>query len=152
MNHADPHNEEIFEVIDIPSTLAAAKEPEARILRKLADCGYDEDATFAIKLALEEAMTNAVRHGNGNDASKRVVVRFAIDAEQAIICVRDEGCGFKPEEVPDPTSPDRISLPCGRGIMLIKAYMNDVEYRADGREVRMVKINRRPANETSDAH
>jgi serine/threonine-protein kinase RsbW len=141
MTVVDPHNEATYRVIEIPSTLADAKKPEIHILAEVERCGYDEDASFAIKLALEEAMTNAVRHGNAGDASKHVTVRYAVTPELCVICVRDEGKGFAPAEIPDPTAPDRLSLPCGRGIMLMRAYMTDVEYRADGREVRMVKRN-----------
>jgi serine/threonine-protein kinase RsbW len=143
MSFADPHNEATYRVIDIPSTLAEAKKPEGPILLEVMACGYDEDATFAIKLALEEAMTNAVRHGNRNDPTKRILVRYAVTPEVVVICVRDDGPGFQPECVPDPTEPERLSLPCGRGIMLMRAYMTDVEYRCDGREVRMVKVNPR---------
>ncbi|HRX83966.1 MAG TPA: ATP-binding protein [Phycisphaerae bacterium] len=141
MNVVDPHNEATYRVIEIPSTLADAKKPEVHILAEVERCGYDEDSSFAIKLALEEAMTNAVRHGNSGDATKHVTVRYAVTPEMCVICVRDEGPGFVPGEIPDPTAPDRLSLPCGRGIMLMKAYMTDVEYRANGREVRMVKRN-----------
>jgi len=141
MSAVDPYNESTYNVIEIPSTLADAKKPEVHILAEVERCGYDEDASFAIKLALEEAMTNAVRHGNCGDATKRIIVRYAVTPEMCVICVRDEGPGFRPKDIPDPTAPDRLSLPSGRGIMLMKAYMNDVEYRCDGREVRMVKRN-----------
>jgi len=141
MSVVDPNNEATYRVIEIPSTLADAKKPEVHILAEVDRCGYDEDSSFAIKLALEEAMTNAVRHGNGGDASKHIIVRYAVTPEVCVICVRDEGKGFSPGTIPDPTAPDRLSLPCGRGIMLMKAYMTDVEYRCNGREVRMVKRN-----------
>ncbi|GJM24297.1 MAG: hypothetical protein DHS20C16_07120 [Phycisphaerae bacterium] len=149
MTPVDPQNfdsprDDEFKVIEIQSTLTEAKQPEAVILKEIENSGYDEDSTFAIKLALEEAMTNAVRHGNCGDANKKVRVRYIVSPRRVIICVRDEGCGFSPEEIPDPTTPDRLSLPCGRGIMLIRAYMNEVEYREDGREICMTKIN--PAN------
>lgn len=141
MTAVDPHNEDSFKVIEIQSTLTEAKRPETLILREIESSGYDEDSTFAIKLALEEAMTNAVRHGNCGDACKKVRVRYAITPQRVVICVRDEGKGFCPDAIPDPTEPDRLSLPCGRGIMLIRAYMNEVEYREDGREICMTKIN-----------
>lgn len=141
MPDVDPNNEDTYHALTVQSTLTDAKKPEAEILRELAECGYDDDASFAIKLALEEAMTNAVRHGNKGDESKHIHVRWAITPQVAVICVRDEGCGFCPDKVPDPTAPDRIALPSGRGIMLINAYMNEVEFRADGCEVRMVKHN-----------
>ena len=56
-----------------------------------------------------------------------------------MIVIRDEGNGFAPEEVPDPTAPERIPLPSGRGIMLMRTYMDEVSYRDNGREVRVVK-------------
>ncbi len=140
---ADPHNEDTYNVIEIPSTLADAKYPESRIIDEVHSCDYDEDSTFAIKLALEEAMTNAVRHGNKCDPDKKVTVRYVVTPEMTVICVRDEGTGFRPCGIPDPTSPERLSLPCGRGIMLMRAYMSEVEYRHGGREVRMVKRNDR---------
>ena len=141
MSVVDPQNESTYQVIEIPSTLADAKKPEVHILAEVERCGFDEDSSFAIKLALEEAMTNAVRHGNGGDGTKSITVRYAVTPEVCVICVRDEGPGFRPAEIPDPTAPDRLSLPCGRGIMLMRAYMTDVEYRCNGREVRLVKEN-----------
>lgn len=140
MTHAEPNKDNTIREIRIPSTLQAAKEPEREILQATEQCGYDDDATFAIKLALEEAMTNAVKHGNGNDESKSITVRYSVSVSQVVIIVRDEGPGFVPEDVPDPTQNDRLMLPTGRGIMLMRAYMDEVCYQADGREVRLVKI------------
>ena len=136
-----PHIEARLRTIEVASTLRDAKKPEAVIMRELSECGYNEDATFAIKLALEEAMTNAVKHGNGNDRRKRITVRYCVTREQTVILVRDEGPGFNPDEVPDPTSPDRVSLPSGRGIMLMRAYMTHIDYRAGGAEVCLIKRN-----------
>lgn len=141
MAQPDPNNENTYREINIPSTLRAAKAPEVEILRDVKRCGYCEDATFAIKLALEEAMTNAVKHGNGNDASKRITIRYAVNKERTVIIVRDEGPGFRPNEIPDPTEPGRLSLPTGRGIMLMRAYMDEVCFREKGSEVYLVKLN-----------
>ena len=109
-------------------------------MAELERCAFPEEATFALRLALEEALCNAVRHGNQNDASKPITVRYAITPEKAVVIVRDEGRGFRPEEVPDPTDPDRLPLPSGRGIMLMHAYMDEVRYRDHGREVYFVKL------------
>ena len=137
----NPKIERSLHVVEIVSTLQAAKTPEQAILRDVEGCGYCEDATFAIKLALEEAMTNAVKHGNGNDPTKRIVVRYSVTPERAVILVRDQGPGFEPAAVPDPTHPDRLPLPSGRGIMLMRAYMTEVYYRAGGAEVCLIKRN-----------
>ena len=88
----------------IPSELRAAKALEQTVLEAVRGAGFSEDHTFAIKLALEEALTNAIKHGNGNDVGKKVYVRFAVDKSRAVIFVRDEGSGFDPGRVPDPTT------------------------------------------------
>lgn len=137
----DPDIEASLSVIEIDSTLQAAKEPERIILAEVDRCGYCEDATFAIKLALEEAMTNAIKHGNRNDPSKRITIRHSVTPERVVILVRDQGAGFHPATVPDPTKADRLPLPSGRGIMLMRAYMTEVYYRAGGTEVCLVKQN-----------
>ena len=137
----DPDIESSLKVIEVPSTLADAKEPESLIMREVGECGYSEDATFAIKLALEEAMINAVKHGNGNDDSKRITVGYCVRPDQVVILVRDQGTGFVPADVPDPTHPDRLPLPNGRGIMLMRAYMSGLHYRAGGTEVCLIKRN-----------
>lgn len=125
----------------IPNDLHAAAESERTIVERVENSGFSADATFAIRLAVEEALTNAIKHGNRNDPSRKVYIRYAVDARVAVICVRDEGPGFEPEQVPDPTSPDRIALPNGRGIMLMRAYMDEITYRESGKEVCMVKVN-----------
>ena len=127
----------------VPNDLRSAKRPEDAIMRALARCRYDPDTTFAIKLAFEEAITNAVKHGNRSDGSKRIVVRFHVTRERSVIVVRDEGGGFRPATVPDPTADENLERPNGRGIMLIHAYMSKVRFNQSGNEVWMLK--ERPA-------
>jgi len=127
--------------IVIPSDLGCVRQPETAVLEEIEKHGFSEDAIFAIKLTLEEAITNAIKHGNKGDRSKKVIIRYFVDSQQAVICIKDEGPGFDPQEVPDPTAPDRLSLPNGRGILLMRAYMNDVIYRDNGRETVLVKLN-----------
>ncbi len=100
--------------------------------------GYDESAIFAIRLALEEAIVNGFRHGNKGDPGKAVHFSCRIDAEAAHFDVQDEGPGFDPDTVPDPTEDENIEIPSGRGIMLIRAYMTDVSYFAPGNRLQMV--------------
>lgn len=125
----------------VSNDLQSAKQLEEQILAQLAQCGYAEDVSFAIKLALEEALTNAVKHGNNNDATKRIVLRYYVDPEKTVIVVRDEGCGFSPTSLPDPTSDENLERPSGRGIMLMQAYMTRVHFNAAGNEVWMLKRN-----------
>src|SRR5690606_30246239 len=90
---------------------------------------------------LEEAMINAIKHGNRLDMKKHVHVQYKVTPEQVEIIIQDEGEGFRREDVPDPTLEENITKCSGRGILLIEAYMNTVEFSDGGRRVRMVKKN-----------
>ena len=105
--------------------------------RALVGRGYDDGARFAIRLALEEAVVNAFRHGNRSDPSKLVRFRSRIDESSASFEVEDEGPGFDPAAVPDPTTDENLEIPSGRGVMLIRAYMTEVEYVPPGNLLRM---------------
>lgn len=128
--------------IVVKNDLASAKRPEELILSEIEKHGYCESAAFAIKLALEEAMTNAVRHGNRNDPQKNIYIQFKVTCECTEIVIRDEGEGFFVDTVPDPTRPENIDRPSGRGIMLMRAYLDEVVYSKSGNQVRLVKWNR----------
>ncbi|MFZ9914283.1 MAG: ATP-binding protein, partial [Phycisphaerales bacterium] len=84
------------------------------------------------------AVVNAFRHANKLDPAKGVFFRTQIDGQAAVSEVEDQGPGFDPETIPDPTHDDNLEIPSGRGVMLIKAYMTEVEYRAPGNVLRMV--------------
>jgi serine/threonine-protein kinase RsbW len=124
--------------IVVKNDLLAAKNPEREILEAVKSCGYCENASFAVKLALEEAITNAYRHGNKSDPSKTITVRYRITDSEIEILIRDEGEGFEPSSVPDPTLPENIDRPHGRGIMLMRAYLDQVEYQERGNAVLLV--------------
>ncbi|MGD8450767.1 MAG: ATP-binding protein [Phycisphaerae bacterium] len=123
----------------VPNDLHAAKVPERQILTRLLQCGYDEDTIFGIKLALEEALTNAVKHGNCNDGRKHITIRYSIDPQRAVVAIRDEGSGFCPDLVPDPTAEENLERPNGRGIMLMQSYMTKVRFNKAGNEVWLLK-------------
>jgi len=127
----------------IPSQLPAAKELERAVLDQLEGQRFPEACRFATKLALEEAITNAIRHGNRNDPDKHITLRFRVTPQEAEIWVADEGEGFDPDRVPDPTLDENLNKPNGRGIMLMRAYMDKVGYNQAGNEVRLIKFNRR---------
>ncbi len=101
--------------------------------------GFPEEPSFAVRLALDEALSNAVRHGNKLDASKSVTVEYEVSPTRVTISVTDQGPGFDPESVPDPTLDENLDQPHGRGLMLIKAYMTEVTYSARGNRVTMTK-------------
>lgn len=142
MTDADPDNEAAFQVFVVDSTHVAVEKPKRAILDAVQRAKFPEDVAFGVRLALEEALCNAIKHGNECCPDKSVTIRYAITSEQIEIIVRDEGPGFCPEDVPDPTATERVSMPSGRGILLMRAYMDKVEYRDCGREVYFMK--RRP--------
>ncbi len=107
------------------------------IIETITECGYDQPACFAIRLALEEAVNNAVKHGNRGYADKTVALSCQIGKSQVVIDVEDEGAGFDPASVPDPTRTENVEIPAGRGIMLMRAFMTDVEFLEVGNHVRM---------------
>jgi serine/threonine-protein kinase RsbW len=124
----------------LPSELTSIRYGQLAVEDQLTKHAYDPESTFAIKLALEEALANAVKHGNRLDPAKRVIFRYYVDAERAVFMVRDQGPGFKPEAVPDCTSEENLSNATGRGIMLMQAFMSAIHYNDRGNEVWMMKI------------
>lgn len=139
MTNTDPNNEPAYKTCVISSDLKETEIPKQAVLQELIKYHYGDSGVFAVKLALEEALCNALKHGNQCDVNKKITIRYAVTSECVTIIVRDEGEGFVPEEVPDPTTPDRIRMPSGRGIMLLRAYMDEVEYRDHGREIFFMK-------------
>jgi serine/threonine-protein kinase RsbW len=113
--------------------------------------GFDEDALHWISIAVRESVANAMKHGNKGDETKRVAVEFAASPadhpSELVILVRDQGEGFDPESVADPLAPENLLKSSGRGLFLIRSFMDDVALRRApevGMEVRMVKRRARP--------
>ena len=125
----------------IPSEWNAVRQVEERLLTEISNHGYSEASIFAIKLALEEGLANAIRHGNRFDPTKKVEVAFEVDDTRTIITITDQGPGFDPKVVPDPTTDENLEKPNGRGIMLMRAYMDEIRYNPRGNQVRIVKRN-----------
>ena len=131
--------------IVIPSDLAEARRVQAEIEHALRQVPVAEHDIFAIKLALEEALVNAIKHGNQLDRTKSVRVAYRVCADRFDVQVTDEGPGFDPTDVPDPTAPENLERPCGRGLLLMRHYMTEVAYHDRGRVVRMAKVLRNGA-------
>ena len=123
----------------IPSDLMAARDVVAEMLDEAQAAGYSNGVRFAIRLALEEALINAIKHGNRFDPAKKIKVCAEVDQRRASVSVADEGEGFDPAAVPDPTVDENLEKPCGRGIMLMRTYMDEVAYNRRGNEVRITK-------------
>ena len=100
---------------------------------------YPRKDVFAVRLALEEALVNAVKHGNRGDPAKEARLRYHAGPEFVLLEVEDEGEGFDPSAVPDPLAPENLERPSGRGLFLIRKYMTWVEYSERGNRVIMCK-------------
>jgi serine/threonine-protein kinase RsbW len=131
---------------ELPSRRGAHRTHLEEILQELEQLGWERDGRdyFAIEMALEESLTNAIRHGNKEDGSKLVLVECKASPNRFWLRVTDEGNGFKPQAVPDCTADENLECPGGRGLALIRAYMTRVEYNKCGNCVTMEKT-RAPA-------
>jgi serine/threonine-protein kinase RsbW len=126
-------------VAHISSDPAEARRVQEEIERALKAHNYAEPEIFAIRLAVEEALVNAIKHGNRLDRAKKVRVAYHVRAEHFEIVVADEGPGFDPDDVPDPTAAENLERCCGRGLMLMRHYMCEVAFNRRGNSVRMRK-------------
>ena len=109
-----------------------------RILKLAVDAGLKDAALFAVRLAIEEAITNAFVHGHeGLDTDLPVTVEYKVSDGDLQIAIEDQGPGFTPESLPDPTLTENLSKPFGRGVMLMKAYMTEVAFNSQGNRVKM---------------
>jgi serine/threonine-protein kinase RsbW len=101
---------------------------------------FGEEDQFAVHLAVEEAFNNAVEHGNQGDPAKTVQIDFSIDDRQIEIRMTDQGHGFDPHKVPDPRLEDNLYQARGRGLLLMNAYMDVVQYNPRGNSIHMVRF------------
>lgn len=133
------HCEREFEVT-IPTETGAGEEVQERIIALLEELNYPARDVFGMRLALEEAIVNAMKHGNGMDPNKTVRVGCRVNAEKIRIEIEDQGEGFALDQVPDPTEEENLEKPSGRGIMLMRAFLNLVEYNDVGNRVVLEKL------------
>jgi serine/threonine-protein kinase RsbW len=127
-------------------------EEMADILTEIMDglhlAGYSVQEAFGIRLALEEAIVNAIRHGHRFDASRQVEVRYRLTEDSLLVEVEDEGPGFVLANVPDPLAPENVEREGGRGLYLMRCYMTSVRYNDSGNCVTLYKRrSRSPAQE-----
>ncbi|MCA9004751.1 MAG: ATP-binding protein [Planctomycetaceae bacterium] len=132
-------SDEHFEVT-IPSDTSEGQAVQARIVEALEVREYPEKDVFSVRLALEEALVNAIKHGNRMSPDKSVEIQCWISDERVRVEIQDEGEGFDRSHVPDPTLLENLERPCGRGIMLMGAFMNLIEYNEQGNKVTLEKI------------
>jgi serine/threonine-protein kinase RsbW len=131
---------EIHSTIDALDLVQTVTEHVARAL------GLDEESLHWTSMAVRESVINAITHGNRNDPTKLVFIDFAVRPElnpaDLIVRVRDQGAGFDPDALANPLTPDNVLKASGRGIFLIRQFMDDVSMapaREGGMEMRMLK-------------
>lgn len=111
-----------------------------RIVGTMAQRGYNEQEMLAVRLALDEAIANAIQHGNRSQTDKHVRIDFDVSDHRVLLQVEDEGDGFEPESLPDPTSPANRETPRGRGVYLMRHFMTWVRYNSLGNCVTMCRL------------
>ena len=130
--------------IDLPSERGSNRQVTDELLTQLGAHGWPPADVFAVHLAVEEAIVNAIVHGNTLALAKKVHVECEVSADRVRVAIADEGPGFDPGSVPDCTSDERLQAPSGRGVMLMRSFMTTIEYNAAGNAVVLEKV-REPA-------
>jgi serine/threonine-protein kinase RsbW len=109
------------------------------IIRALESAGYEDREMFAVRLALEEALVNAIKHGHKGDTSKEVQLRYRLAPDGILAEVEDQGEGFRFQELPDPLASENLERSCGRGLLLMRHYMTWVRFNETGNRVTMCR-------------
>lgn len=125
--------------IELENDRAAITALGERVVSLAKEAGFTEASLFAVRLALEEAIVNAFKHGHRSlPAHEKVTVEYLVRPEAIELVVTDRGPGFEPEAVPDPTSEENLMKTSGRGLLLMRAYMSEITHNAAGNQIRMV--------------
>jgi len=125
----------------LDSTLETVDSAEQTASRIAAEAGFGEDEVIQISMAVREAAVNAVLHGNGYDPDKKVKLDFERTSRDLVITIRDQGKGLDEAKIPDPLAPENLLKSSGRGIFLIRSFMDHVEISASqtGTEIKLIK-------------
>lgn len=124
---------------EIPSSQDAGHLAIERLVAALEASGWEGRDLFHVQLAVEEAVINAITHGNKLADDKVVELEFNVHPSEVYIRVKDQGEGFCPEDIPDPRDDDHLECTNGRGVMLIRELMSEVSYNACGNQITMTK-------------
>jgi serine/threonine-protein kinase RsbW len=125
----------------LASTMESVSEIEAAADKLASEAGIDEDERFRIAMAVREAAVNAVLHGNDYDPAKQVAASFENNGKSLIFTIADQGKGVDWENLPDPLAPENLLRGTGRGIFLIRSFMDEVHFRQlqPGTELTLIK-------------
>ena len=126
----------------LESTLESVDKAEALVVSEAANAGFDEDTQGQIGMAIRECMVNAVVHGNRYSKNKRVHLDIEKSKDALVVVIGDEGEGFDMNSLPDPLAPENLLRQSGRGLLLIRAFMDEFDLHprpGGGTEVRLAK-------------
>lgn len=125
--------------LTIASKAEAGREVVDQILAEMQRRSWPDGDLFSVNLAIEEALANAIKHGNQMDETKSIEVHCLVDDDQVTVGLKDEGSGFAPDDLADPTLDENLACPSGRGVMLMRSFMSVVSYNDAGNSVTMQK-------------
>lgn len=123
----------------IPSDASVTSNAIEPLLEYLRGDSWTDRDLFGVHLAVEEALVNAIKHGNQEDAAKAVHIEYRAKQDCVQIEIADEGAGFNPDDVPDPTAAENLEEPNGRGLILMRSFMSRVEFNETGNRVLLEK-------------
>jgi serine/threonine-protein kinase RsbW len=125
----------------LESTLETVNSAEEAASRIAADAGFGDEDVMKISMAVREAAVNAVLHGNAYDPGKKVTLDFERTAADLVITIRDQGKGLDVSKIPDPLAPENLMKTSGRGIFIIRSFMDEVQINPSqtGTEIKLVK-------------
>ena len=129
------------QTLTLSSTMESVGQVEAAADKLAGEAGLDEDQRFHVTMAVREAALNAVLHGNEYDPAKQIAVTFENTGKSLIFTVTDQGKGLDPQTLPDPLAPENLLRSTGRGIFLIRSFMDEVHFRQTnpGTELTLIK-------------
>jgi serine/threonine-protein kinase RsbW len=126
-------------VLELPTDIGSIERAVEYVMERCRGCQQEARRLhFNFRVGLTEALSNAMLYGNSHDPSKRVLVEIALQAGRLEARVTDQGSGFDPSTVPDPTSPENLAKPCGRGLFLMRQLLDEVSYNDQGNQVTLV--------------
>jgi serine/threonine-protein kinase RsbW len=137
----------------LDSTLETVDSAEQAASRIATEAGFDDEEVMRIAMAVREAAVNAVLHGNAYDPGKKVSLAFEQTGGNLVITIRDQGKGLDPDKIPDPLAPENLLKTSGRGIFLIRSFMDEVVISPSqtGTEIKLVKHVHGPSEGVKEA-
>ena len=126
-------------ILELPNDLRQIERAVEYVMQRCAACrAHAHRLRLNLRVSLTEALSNAMLYGNARDPHKRVRVEVTVGEREISVCITDEGAGFDPRGVPDPTTPDNLMKSKGRGLFLMRELMDEVRYNERGNQVTLV--------------